>query len=117
MAARKCVHGAGDGSCTLSISSSTELPEPRGKGFDGDILFSLKALNVLGLSVLTSLLSAYFLAVGLHACSHALQEDVSLIMAEQGTNPLSRMSLGLILLLYSFSRTVVFGFTLGSCLI
>lgn len=48
----------------------------------------------------------YCPVVGLCATSHLLQEEASLIMADRGTNVRrSRMLLGVILLLYSLSRT------------
>ena len=67
----------------------------------------------LGLSVPRSL-SAHNSVMGLCIHSCFLQEEAPLMMAEQSTDLWgSRMSLGVILLVRSSSRTVVFGFTLG----
>ena len=66
------------GSGSLFASSFAGFPELWGEGFDGEILF--RAECSLGYH------SAYCLAVSLCICSHLLQEEVSLRMAEQGTD-------------------------------
>lgn len=55
-------------------------------------------------------LSAHYPAMGLCFCSHLLQENASLIMAETLIYEYSTILLGVILLLYSFNRTIVFDF-------
>lgn len=53
--------------------------------------------------------------VAVSICSYLLQKETSLMLVDKTLfYEYSRMSLGVIILLCSFSRTVVFGFTLGS---
>lgn len=56
----------------------------------------------------------YCPVVGLFVISHKWQE-VSLIMAEQGTYECDRMSLGVISWLHPIRRTIVFGFSQRLC--
>ena len=63
-------------------------------------------------------INVYVNLTGSYFCSSLLskefEEEAPLMMAEQSTDLWgSRMSLGVILLVRSSSRTVVFGFTLG----
>ena len=63
-------------SCALSAPSSSEFPEHWGEGFDGDIPFRTECFKV----------SHTLYNVCLCICSHLLQEEASLVMADQGTD-------------------------------
>lgn len=52
----------------------------------------------------------------MNVCSHLPQKEASLMLIKTLIHEHSRMSLGIILLLHSFSRTVVFDFPLGTWL-
>ena len=85
------------GSYILSASSSTGFHEPRGEGFDGDILFSAKwSLTVFVLSDCASLFTS------ISCRSKPLWWWLSKVLIHE----YSRTALGDFLLLCSFSRTV-----------
>jgi hypothetical protein len=67
------------GSCTLSASSSPVFPELWGEGSDKNILLRAECSKV-------HILCEMSIYVGLYICSHALQEEASLKMDEQGTS-------------------------------
>lgn len=67
------------GSYTLSASPSTEFSEPRG---DRDLMEATH----LGLSVPRLLTLCTLSGCGSHISSQLLQEEASLVMADQGTN-------------------------------
>lgn len=91
---------------SLSTSSSAGFPEPWGKGFDGGILFRIESSKV-SQSLHTVQLDSYI-------CCHLLQKESPLMMTEWDTGLwCSQMSLGVVLLLCSSRRTIVFCFLLG----
>ena len=76
------------GSLVSSVSSGSYIlsfpflrVEPRGEGFDGDILFRAECSKIFH--------SAYFLATALYlfpSAAGGIFEEASLMMAEQGTD-------------------------------
>lgn len=66
-------------SYSLSISSSTESPEPCREGFDGEILFRAEYTKVSD--------SSRNIWLGLCVCSNLLQEETYALMTGQGTDP------------------------------
>lgn len=60
-----------------SVSSSAELLKARREGLDGDIPFWAECSK-------GSLILCMLSGCGLHICFHLLQDEASLMMAEQG---------------------------------
>jgi hypothetical protein len=92
------------GSCILYSFYSVAFPEPCRERFHGDILFKAQCFKVF------QCLHIFWLWVAI--CSHPMQEAASLMMAL--IYKYSRMSLGVILLLWSFSRIIKYSLLLGS---
>ena len=89
---------------TVSTSFSTEFTGPWREGFNGDVLFSTGCCKISHSFILSGCGSLYLFP-------SATWGNVS----HDGWarhRSIRRMSLGVILLLCSFSKTVVFGFTL-----
>lgn len=84
----------------LSVSSSTQIFEPWGEGFDEGIPFRTQCFRI---SRSLTLPNGCFCVI-----PYIWQEEVSLMWIEKGTDAwYSGMSLGVILLLCSFSRIIV----------
>lgn len=96
-------------SCSHALYDSSSLGffEAWVEGFDGGIPLRQSVLR----SLIFHVMSGY---MRLCICFHRLQKEVSLILAKQGTDhKYSRVSLGVILFLWSFSRAIVYGFPIG----
>ena len=97
------------GSWTPSASSSIGFSEAWGEGFDGDISLVAKCFKVF--------YSLYFVQLWYSAFAPICCRSKILwrLLSKELCYMYSTMSFGVMLLLHSFSRRVVFGFPLGPC--
>lgn len=104
---RDCFLGAFQLPLTLTIflPPLSELPEPWRERFDADTSFRTECSKVWH--------SLPFVQSWVSICSHLQQEEASLIVGKTSIYNYNNMPLDIILLLCSFSRTIVFDFPLG----